>query len=176
LDKIITFLFVTLSFIIMRTLSLFIAITMAELGRVAAAPAPMPSADASAAQVTVSLPDSSKITGYSALGVEAFHGIPYALPPVGNLRLKPPVRRNTSLGTFDATSIEAACPQFFVSSGGDSIITSILGDILNMPMFQTVTNQKEDCLTINVFRPKGTKAGDKLPVLFWIFGGAFEVG
>lgn len=35
---------------------------------------------------------------------------------------------------------------------------------------------REDCLTLNVQRPGGVKAGDDLPVLLWIFGGGFELG
>jgi carboxylesterase type B len=37
-------------------------------------------------------------------------------------------------------------------------------------------NETEDCLTISVSRPQGTKSDAKLPVLFWIFGGGFEIG
>ena len=47
---------------------------------------------------------------------------------------------------------------------------------MNLPLLQTVTNAGEDCLTVNVQRPAGTKADAKLPVLFWIFGGGFELG
>ena len=54
--------------------------------------------------------------------------------------------------------------------------TNVLGTILNLPLFQAVTNAGEDCLTINVQRPAGTNANAKLPVLFWIFGGGFELG
>jgi carboxylesterase type B len=156
------------------------------LGLAAAAPAPAPApAPASApptpvledraVKVSVAIGPSSTVIGNSALGVEGFHGIPYAYPPIGPLRLKPPVRLNSSLGTFDATGIEAACPQFFLSTGGNSLITQVLGDVVNLPFFQTVTKQSEDCLTMNVIRPAGVKAGANLPVLFWIFGGGFEV-
>jgi triacylglycerol lipase len=47
---------------------------------------------------------------------------------------------------------------------------------LDTPLFQTVTNAGEDCLTINVMRPTGTTSSSNLPVLFWIFGGGFELG
>ena len=43
-------------------------------------------------------------------------------------------------------------------------------------MFQKVTKAGEDCLSLNIRRPTGTKADDKLPVLVWIFGGGFELG
>jgi carboxylesterase type B len=54
--------------------------------------------------------------------------------------------------------------------------TNVLGSILNTPLFQTVLNAGEDCLTINVQRPAGTTSSSKLPVMFWIFGGGFELG
>jgi carboxylesterase type B len=109
--------------------------------------------------------------------VEAFPGIPFAKPPIGPLRLKPPQRLASPLGTYFATSNGKACPQFFFSTvKNDAIPTSILGLLLNTPLFQTVLNTGEDCLNINVHRPAGTTAADKLPVLFWIFGGGFELG
>jgi len=157
------------------TFGTLLAASSALLSHVVAAPAPTPVLEERAAKVTVALSPSSTIVGGSALKVEAFRGIPFAQPPVGSLRLKPPVKVNALPTTFDATAIEAACPQFFFSTKGNDILSSVLGDLLNIPFFQTVTNQKEDCLTINVMRPAGTKPEDKLPVLFWIFGGGFEV-
>jgi carboxylesterase type B len=151
------------------------AVVAALASLVAAAPAPTPVIEDRAAKVSVVIAPSSTVVGSSSLGVESFHGIPFAVPPVGPLRLKPPVRLNAALGTFDATGIEAACPQLILSTGGNDLITQILGDVIDLPFFQTVTTQSEDCLTINVFRPAGVKAGANLPVLFWIFGGGFEV-
>lgn len=115
------------------------------------------------------------IVGSVLLGVENFGGIPFAEAPEGNLRLKPPQRLNSSLGTFDATGLGPSCPQMFFSTEGD-LLTSVLGNLINTPLFQTVTDQKEDCLTMRVQRPAGTTSDAKLPVLFWIFGGAFELG
>ena len=150
-------------------------VVAALIGLVAAAPAPTPVIEERAAKVTVSLAPGSTVVGNSGIGVERFAGMPYALSPTGQRRLKPPVRLTSPLGTFDATGIEAACPQMFLSTGGNSLITQVLGDVVDLPFFQTVTKQSEDCLTINVIRPAGAKAGDNLPVLFWIFGGGFEV-
>ncbi|KAI6087439.1 sterol esterase [Hypoxylon rubiginosum] len=115
------------------------------------------------------------IVGSVLLGVENFGGIPFAEAPEGNLRLKPPQRLNSSLGTFDATGLGPSCPQMFFSTEGE-LLTSVLGNLINTPLFQTVTDQKEDCLTMRVQRPAGTTSDAKLPVLFWIFGGAFELG
>lgn len=53
----------------------------------------------------------------------------------------------------------------------------MLETILNSPLVKNdVVGGNEDCLTLNVQRPGGVKAGDNLPVLLWIFGGGFEIG
>ncbi len=143
-------------------------------GLVAAAPAATRALEDRAAKTSVITPQGT-LVGTSVLGVESFGGIPFAEPPVGPLRLKPPQRLNSSLGVFDATGLGPACPQMFFSTAGD-LISSVLGDLLTTPLFQTVTGQTEDCLTMRVQRPAGTKPDAKLPVLFWIFGGAFELG
>ncbi|KAI0911381.1 sterol esterase [Ustulina deusta] len=113
--------------------------------------------------------------GSLVLGVESFAGIPFADPPVGDLRLRPPQRLTKSLGTFDATGSGPSCPQMFFSTKGE-LLTLVLGDLIDTPLFQTVTGQTEDCLTMTVQRPAGTTPDAKLPVLFWIFGGGFELG
>ncbi|CAA7263293.1 unnamed protein product [Cyclocybe aegerita] len=89
------------------------------------------------------------------LGLEFFGGIPFAEPPLGHLRLRPPVLK-TQLDSlpFDASNFGKGCLQ----PGGN------------------VTTFSEDCLTINVYRPSGTKANAKLPVLFWTYGGGFQNG
>lgn len=141
----------------------------------AAAPARTRTLEDRVAKTTVTTPQGT-ITGSSALGVDSFAGIPFAEPPVGPLRLKPPQRLNSSLGNFDATGLGPSCPQMFFSTGGNDLLVSVLGNLLNTGLFQTVTDQTEDCLTMRVQRPAGTKPDAKLPVLFWIFGGAFELG
>ncbi|KAF5310301.1 hypothetical protein D9611_012082 [Ephemerocybe angulata] len=88
--------------------------------------------------------------------VEFFGGIPFAEPPVGELRLKAPVLKTRLPGTtFNATSYGSACIQ---------------PDIYALPIVS------EDCLFINVHRPTGTALTAKLPILFWIYGGGFFVG
>ncbi|KAH7320838.1 Alpha/Beta hydrolase protein [Stachybotrys elegans] len=127
-----------------------------------------------AAKVTVALP-SGTVIGDTVLKVESFKGIPFADPPVGSLRLRPPKRLSRPLGTFDATGIAPSCPQMFLSSDALGVVGGVLTDLLSIPFLQPVAGQ-EDCLSVSVQRPAGTKAGDKLPVLFWIFGGGFELG
>jgi carboxylesterase type B len=109
--------------------------------------------------------------------VEQFPGIPFAQPPVGPLRLKPPQPLTEPLGTISATENGKACPQFvFSDTINDAIPTAEIGLLLDTPLFQTVLDAGEDCLVINVQRPAGTTATSNLPVLFWIFGGGFEIG
>ncbi|KAF4612908.1 hypothetical protein D9613_010903 [Agrocybe pediades] len=86
---------------------------------------------------------------------EFFGGIPFAKPPVGQLRLQPPVPKTTlDVSVFNATNYGKACLQ----RGG------------------TFATLSEDCLTINVHRPAKMAPGRKLPVLFWTYGGGFFEG
>ncbi|KAI1186408.1 sterol esterase [Nemania serpens] len=140
-----------------------------------AAAAPMASAPLEERATASVVTSQGTIVGTSLLGIENFAGIPFAEPPVGNLRLRPPQRLTKALGTFNAAGVGPACPQMFFSTEGD-LITSVLGDLIDTPFFQTVTGQTEDCLTMRVQRPAGTKPNAKLPVLFWIYGGGFELG
>ncbi|KAI7230092.1 lipase 3 precursor [Hortaea werneckii] len=94
-------------------------------------------------------------------GVEYFHGIPYAEPPLGALRLaRPEPLANKFDGPFNASGTARACPQ--MTAGGFS-------DYASLP-------QGEDCLNLNIERPTGTNGSSKLPVVVWIYGGGFEVG
>ncbi|KAK4032435.1 Alpha/Beta hydrolase protein [Parachaetomium inaequale] len=151
-------------------------VTAALLGQAAAAP-PEPPTNVieKRAAPTVSI-SAGSIVGVTRLATDAFNGIPFAKPPVGPLRLKPPVRLDSSLGVFDATGIAPACPQFLADSDSNDFLAKVIGTVTNLPFFQKALKISEDCLTVNVIRPTGTKAGDKLPVLFWIFGGGFELG
>ncbi|ESZ89724.1 putative extracellular lipase [Sclerotinia borealis F-4128] len=131
---------------------------------------------AAAPTVTIASP-AATIIGGSGTTVETFAGIPFAKPPVGALRLKPPQPITSALGIVKATTQAASCPQFFFSDTiNGAIPTSALGLLLNTPIFQQVLNAGEDCLYLNIQRPAGTTASSKLPVLFWIFGGGFELG
>ncbi|KAK6005585.1 hypothetical protein QM012_007227 [Aureobasidium pullulans] len=118
------------------------------------------------------------ITGSSTGVVDSFKGIPFALPPTGSLRLKPPQSITASYpsGTFAATGIPKACPQFFSQVDTSNIPTDVLGELLISPLVQDATDTGEDCLTLNVQRPAGTTSSSKLPVVFWIYGGGFEFG
>ncbi|KAB0797812.1 hypothetical protein PPYR_08805 [Photinus pyralis] len=95
--------------------------------------------------------------------VSGFSGIPYAEPPIGELRFKPSVPLNQWSGTLNATQPHAVCPQFnYYDKGNENPIAG-----------------SEDCLFLNVYTPQVPK--DKwnnlsYPVLFYIHGGSLSVG
>jgi carboxylesterase type B len=93
------------------------------------------------------------------LPVECFMGFPYAQPPVGELRFRPPAPLEPSADTFDASKYGPAAP----------------GNPLIPPRIPLVYS--EDCLTANVFRPRTEMAPARLlPVMVYIHGGAFNRG
>ncbi|KAJ0328210.1 hypothetical protein COL922a_013324 [Colletotrichum nupharicola] len=88
-----------------------------------------------------------------------FLGIPYAQPPIGSLRYAAPQPLNSSFEeTRNATEYGWMC----IGYGSD---TANLGNPVS-----------EDCLTINIVRPAGTKPGDDLPVGIWVHGGSYVNG
>lgn len=157
-------------------------LVLALAGTALAAPAPAPDSTikARANPVSVVLP-AGTIVG-SANVVETFNGIPYADPPVGPLRLKPPRKLTRNLGTFDATPVAPQCPQMGIFGGASAASAKIanveaIAESLNEPLYTLQAEDgQEDCLSVTVQRPLGTKPGDKLPVLFWIYGGGFMFG
>ena len=89
----------------------------------------------------------------------AFKGIPYAKPPSGQQRWKPPVsceKDNCWTGTFDATQFGSVCAQ---------------QDVLNTTGNPRSVLGSEDCLFVNVWTPKERPKGKLLPVLVFIHGG-----
>lgn len=120
--------------------------------------------------------ENGTVVGSADVDIENFKGIPYAQPPVGSLRLKPPQTITEPFGTIQATGIPSACPQFFVQIDTSNLVGEVISDLLYNPALQAATQTSEDCLTLNVQRPAGTTADSKLPVMFWIFGGGFELG
>lgn len=116
------------------------------------------------------------VIGTSAAGVDSFKGIPFAQPPTGSLRLKPPLPLATGFGTFESQAIPTACPQFESQVDTSGLTSDALGLLEDSPFFQAVTNTGENCLNLNVQRPSGTTSSSKLPVVVWFFGGGFEFG
>jgi len=91
--------------------------------------------------------------------IVAYKGIPYAEPPVGDLRWRPPVPARGWAGVRDATAFGHACLQ------PPPAPASVYYDRMASP--------SEDCLTLNVWAPAG---GGHLPVMVWIHGGALSGG
>ncbi|KAJ5882624.1 Carboxylesterase type B [Penicillium soppii] len=154
-------------------MSSILKLLLATLPLVLAAPASNKRADGPT--VVISKPDATVI-GVSANNVDSFNGIPFALPPTGSNRLKPPRPIETSPEIIQATLPAKSCPQFTLSTDTSDLPTSIIAEVGNIPIFQAIKNSGEDCLTLNVRRPAGTKPDAKLPVLVWIYGGGFEQG
>ncbi|HEX3437988.1 MAG TPA: carboxylesterase/lipase family protein [Pseudacidobacterium sp.] len=105
--------------------------------------------------------DKGEVQGYTSSDgqVRIFKGIPYAAPPVGPLRWKPPQPAAKWHGTLQTTNFGHHCMQPFL---WPDVIFHDPGP-------------SEDCLTLNVWTPANNKNA-KLPVMVWIFGGGFTVG
>ncbi|RDW71658.1 carboxylic ester hydrolase-25 [Coleophoma crateriformis] len=131
------------------------------------------------AAATVNLVDGSQIIGATAQNVDTFTGIPYAEPPTGNLRLKPPQPLQAGPKTIQATGVPTGCPQFVTSTTAATSVSNRLYSAFNQVQLDTNATSPafgEDCLTLNVQRPANATAASKLPVVYWIFGGGFEFG
>ncbi len=106
------------------------------------------------AGTTISLADGA-IEGEAVPGARRFLGIPFAAPPVGELRWRPPSRPEPWEGVLTTRAFASGCPQ------GDSINGKPSTD--------------EDCLYLNVWAP-AEPPSRPLPVLFWIHGGGNQSG
>jgi carboxylesterase type B len=102
--------------------------------------------------------------------VRQFLGIPYAKPPLGDLRFAPS-EAIESFGEINADTLPPSCMQYLTSLPG--IWTDIVLQF-NQGGLNTTGRQSEDCLTISVWAPRGAKKN--LPVLLWIYGGSFKFG
>jgi para-nitrobenzyl esterase len=107
---------------------------------------------------------SGLVRGKADTGIETcvWLGIPYAAPPVGELRWKPPQRPRAWKGVKETREFCSACTQY----GGMMSIMDCekIGELIG----------SEDCLYLNIWRPRNDEEG--LPVFFWIHGGGNIVG
>lgn len=110
---------------------------------------------------TVRGADASAITG-----TYSWKGIPFAKPPVGELRWQPPVAPVAWSGERDATRFGNACLQMgrLYGPGANNRFDDSIGQTLGTPV------GSEDCLTLNIWRPATTQ--DNLPVLLFLHGGS----
>jgi para-nitrobenzyl esterase len=101
--------------------------------------------------------DLGAVQGVERNGAIEFRGIPYAAPPVGELRWALPRPASAWSGLRDAAAFGNACPQ-------------------TRRYALTEASTTEDCLSVNVSVPPDLRPGERLPVLVWIHGGAFVGG
>ncbi|PKX90586.1 carboxylesterase family protein [Aspergillus novofumigatus IBT 16806] len=97
--------------------------------------------------------------------VDAYLGIPYAKPPLGDLRFRPPqpLDIDDDHTIVNATQFGPVCYQFRYKT--------VLGDNV-----APTTPESEDCLSLNIFTPRGRPKSKLLPALVWLYGGAFNEG
>jgi len=109
----------------------------------------------------VELASGSLIGFVDRRGSYAWQGIPFAAPPVGDLRWRAPQPPKAWQGDFSALQTGNLCPQYASQLSGDSDIAS--GEITG----------SEDCLYLNVWAPEGAA---NLPVMLWLHGGGNSIG
>ena len=105
--------------------------------------------------------DGGLITGAEADGVRSYKGIPFAAPPVGDLRWKPPQPVNNWPGVRPCLGYGPDCPHQPFGAGS----------LYARPR----SPQSEDCLYLNVWSA-AESADEKRPVMVWIHGGGLTVG
>ncbi|XP_052584882.1 acylcarnitine hydrolase-like isoform X3 [Peromyscus californicus insignis] len=102
------------------------------------------------------------------VGVHTFLGIPFAKPPIGQLRFAPPEAPEPWSGVRDGTSYPATCLQNFDMMNAEGLKDKKL----TLPPI----SMSEDCLHLNIYTPAHAHEGSNLPVMVWIHGGALVIG
>ncbi len=100
------------------------------------------------------------VRGVTEAGVSIFKGIPFAAPPVGEFRWRPPQPVTPWEGVREASEFGPSCAQ-----GGWGAAPGTIQE-----------GSSEDCLYLNLWTPADAKPGAKLPVMVWLHGGAFVGG
>jgi para-nitrobenzyl esterase len=108
--------------------------------------------------------DSGQLQGAIDEGVVSYKGVPFAAPPVGELRWRPPQPVAVWTGVRQATQFASDCMQGRFGPPPAPGAPPVTG------------GPSEDCLYMNVWRPASAAPGAKLPVMVWIYGGGFTGG
>ena len=114
--------------------------------------------------------ESGVVFGIHESGLNIYKGVPFAAPPIGDLRWRPPIRVAPWTGSRKADAFAPACMQSGVSMPGE-----------------TPPTISEDCLYLNIWSPteagakaeanaKTNTAQSRLPVFVWIYGGGYTNG
>jgi len=141
--------------------------TRTMMGRLALASAMLAIASTAQAEITKPVKTTGgQISGTPGkqAGITAFKGIPFAAPPVGDLRWKAPQPAANWSGVRDGSKYGKACMQ---PPGGNRV-----NPATDMPDSPGVS---EDCLYLNLWTG-ARKAGEKRPVMVWLYGGAYNEG
>lgn len=112
------------------------------------------------------------IEGIEKEGYTVYKGIPYAEPPVGELRWRAPREPKAWAGTYHADTFRNMCMQS-LPDPAHPITGRFHKEFYHDPDF--VPAMSEDCLYLNIWAPR-REGGEKLPVAFWIHGGGFGGG
>lgn len=107
--------------------------------------------------LTTATVDGGKVEGLVENGIGVFKGIPFAAPPVGELRWKAPQPVKPWKAVLKADKFAPQCPQ------------------MSFPWSGAPKESSEDCLYLNVWTP-AQSIDEKLPVMVWIYGGGFAMG
>ncbi len=111
---------------------------------------------------------------YSSDGsVELFAGLPYAKPPVGDLRWKEPLEMDGWNGVYEAYRFKPLAMQ----KQNPKIVTRLFNAYIHSPGDRTdFAPVSEDCLYLNIWRPSDASGDEKLPVLVYVHGGSLTTG
>ncbi|RAK78856.1 chlorogenic acid esterase precursor [Aspergillus fijiensis CBS 313.89] len=131
----------------------------------------VPAATALSLKVNTTIGQVYGMINGSTPGVAQFLGVPFAEPPLGDLRFAPPQPKAHANRTIDATKISPNCPQYPLTTVTDPSVYTI-----DSPWLQPYGPWSEDCLTLNIWAPLHPRTPGPLPVLIWLFGGGFYEG